>query len=75
MDILLGSGAEINHKDHHGRTCLHVAASRCYLEGVDLLIRQGADANAADNLGRTYTYHACCSERKETLHVKRTGNG
>jgi ankyrin repeat protein len=46
---LIGSGADRNARDGHGRTPLHVAGHRGHYDMARMLLKQGADANALDS--------------------------
>ena len=57
------SQKDVNARDKDGRTLLHYAANKGYLEIVRLLLEKGANINVQDNDGRTplheaMSYHA-----------------
>lgn len=54
-------GADPNTKDHHGRSALHIAASKGYTEVVEILLDQGADPNQNDILRNTPLHLAACT--------------
>lgn len=51
--FLLQRGANVNLADRSGRTPLHLAASKGYLDLILTLLDKGADVEARDGLGRT----------------------
>jgi ankyrin repeat protein len=57
--LLLNRGAQIDARDHKGRTPLHLADSRhLYPDLTQQLLDHGADINACDNEGLTPLDHA-----------------
>ena len=50
---LLGNGADANPEELDGRSPLHVAAERGFLDLVEALIRKGASVEARDEAGRS----------------------
>jgi ankyrin repeat protein len=56
---LIQKGATVNATDAAGKTALHFAAKRHWLEGCKLLIEAGAAINHASNKGKTPLYMAC----------------
>jgi len=53
MNYLIRKGADINHQDKDGVSCLHYAVARKLLEAATLLIKNKADLNLKDRIGRT----------------------
>lgn len=53
IQLLVDHGADVDVKDDKGKTPLHCAAVRAYLEGMHVLLENGADVNAVDNEGNT----------------------
>gem|GEM_PF-6610987 len=49
----LEDGADINARDHSGKTCLMIAASKGQKDIVEFLLEEGADINNGDNKGNT----------------------
>lgn len=56
--LLLQKGAEVEHRDHKGRTALALAASRGQDMTVRILLRHGANIEARDLVLRTPLMHA-----------------
>lgn len=56
--LLLQQGAEVEHRDHKGRTALALAASRGQDMTVRILLRHGANIEARDLVLRTPLMHA-----------------
>jgi len=50
--------ADVTKSDDGGRTALHWAASRGFVDVAKSLLKAGADTNAADDDGRTALHHA-----------------
>ena len=60
---LLGEKAEVDTRNHEGRTPLHEAAGRCGLTIVKRLVDAGADVRARDADGMTPLHEACAPSR------------
>jgi cytohesin len=62
---MISKGADVKFKyEKNGITALHMAASICNKELVDLLISKGADVNSKDNTGTTPLHYALgCSPK------------
>ncbi|XP_016844334.1 poly [ADP-ribose] polymerase tankyrase-2 [Nasonia vitripennis] len=52
MQMLYDRGADVNAKDHKGKTPLHVAVKHVNNHAITWLLKRGADVNARDNNGR-----------------------
>jgi ankyrin repeat protein len=61
--ILIDSGADINARNKHGLTALHVAISRGNSELVNFLIQKGARLDVRDEYERTPLHYACLNSR------------
>ena len=53
MQALLGKGAEVNARNAHGWTALHVAAAGGDPAVIALLLHHGADVHAQSHIGTT----------------------
>ena len=53
MQALLGKGAEVNARNAHGWTALHVAAAGGDPAVIALLLQHGADVHAQSHIGTT----------------------
>lgn len=53
LNVLLQYKADVHHRNVHGMTAMHAAASAGHTAIVDYLKRQGADPLARDNFGQT----------------------
>jgi ankyrin repeat protein len=53
MQALLAKGAEVNARNAHGWTALHVAAAGGDLAVITLLLQHGADVHAQSHIGTT----------------------
>ncbi len=65
----LDYGANVEARDHWGRTPLMYAVANRVFEGVQLLLTNGANVNAKDNEGRTALFYAYSSEIIELLYA------
>jgi len=54
--LLIDAGADINHRDKKGKSCVHVATG---VTTLLFLINRGADVTLADNKGETPLSRAC----------------
>lgn len=63
------SQADINVKDEHGRTLLHIAAKEGHLNGVKMLLDKGADVKAIDNDGKTPLHFAAIGSHLEVCEA------
>ncbi|CAG9824499.1 unnamed protein product [Phaedon cochleariae] len=60
VENLLKSGVSANSTDSDGRSALHVAVSRGYVDIVELLLSHGADPNKRDIIQNTPLHLAAC---------------
>jgi ankyrin repeat protein len=58
VELLLSRGANVNSKDSHGKTALHIAAEKEFPTVAEVLLANKADANAQDNSGNTPLFSA-----------------
>lgn len=58
VELLLSRGANVNSKDSHGKTALHIAVEKEFSTVAEVLLANKADANAQDNSGNTPLFSA-----------------
>ena len=58
LEVLLLTGANINAKDNHGYTPLHVAAQSASAETLETFLAAGANINAKNDFGNTPLHEA-----------------
>ena len=58
VQLLIDSGADINHQDIDGRTALMISSGKGYLPIVQLLLDSGADINLQNKYGNTALMYA-----------------
>src|ERR1035437_2457514 len=58
VELLLSRGANVNSKDSHGKTALHIAAEKEFPTVAEVLLANKADVNAQDNSGNTPLFSA-----------------
>ena len=63
MRALIGAGANVNARNRHGETPLHLAARDHLVAAAALLLADGANPNAQDNEGNTPLFHAVFESR------------
>jgi ankyrin repeat protein len=64
--LLQNKEVDVKYTDEKGRTALHYAAHRGYLDIVKILTEDGADINYEDHQGETPLYFACLQKQKQT---------
>lgn len=64
LDMLISSGADVNHKDENGRTAIFYCAD---IEGINVLLEKGADLFAKDNDLNTPLSWAIRNNRAEVI--------
>ncbi|MDD5326918.1 MAG: ankyrin repeat domain-containing protein [Phycisphaerae bacterium] len=69
VSLLLANGADVNAKNLHGQTPLHMASYHGYLDMTELLIAKGADVNAKDNSGTTPLSIAASENHKDIENI------
>lgn len=53
LRICIDAGADVNLRDEHGNTPLHIVSEGSRVEAVELLIKKGAEVNVKNNDGET----------------------
>jgi len=56
------TGRDVNYRDEHERTALHIAAKKDLLEAAKWLINEGADLEANDKWGNTPLYYTAVTD-------------
>ena len=74
MEFFLSTSIDMNARDDHGRTALHVACWNGKTEVTKLLIElstknNGIDLKARDNNGRSVLHMACCNGTTEIVKL------
>jgi len=69
LDALLAAGAEVNARDVHGRTPMHVATFASQREAIRRLAAAGADLGALENDRYDAVTIAAVADDEETLRV------
>jgi ankyrin repeat protein len=69
VKALLKDGADVNAKDHEGRTALMFAAINSHRTTVKILLDQGADVNARAKDGGTALMLAACGDAIEIVQM------
>ena len=67
--MLIEAGADVDKKDHCGRTSLHRAACKGHAPVITELIKAGADVNATDDDGYTPLHYAVQAETEDCVAV------
>lgn len=65
----LNLGASPNCSDIHGRSALHIAASKGYTDVVKLLLERGANPNVKDKLKNTPLHLAACTHNLSVISL------
>ena len=58
LRLLVQHGADVNVRDEHGQTALHIASRHNNIRVLHELVCGGADCHAVDRLGRSAIHHA-----------------
>ena len=64
---LVDQGADINSKDRHGRTSLHLACYRDLAETLVAILNAGGDINATDCDGKNALQLACIVSKRNSV--------
>jgi ankyrin repeat protein len=59
MEVLIAAGADLNARNKHDATPLHLGANQSQSDAVLLLLDKGANPDLCDGRGRTVLYKAC----------------
>jgi hypothetical protein len=69
VEILLISGADVDMKDHNGKTAVFLATCQGSLSLLELLLLYGADSTCKDNNGHEPLYYAEHMDAKTNLEI------
>lgn len=69
MEILIGLGANVNHRDRRNRTPIHLAAENNAKEACAMLINHSAHIFASDHQGNTALHLAAVRNHVETVDL------
>ena len=69
MEILIGLGADLNHRDRRNRTALHHAAENNSSKACEMLIDKGGHIFATDHQGMTALHLAAIRNHTETVDL------
>ena len=64
VQVLLDAGADVNSRDHHGRTPLHYASE---IDVAKLLLARGADPSTVDNFGKSCLANARTFKHRDVI--------
>lgn len=65
--VLARYGADFHNRYEKGRTLLHNAAAKNYLEAISELIKSGVDLDTVDLCGETAMHHAAANDHPEAI--------
>ncbi|XP_038211865.1 26S proteasome non-ATPase regulatory subunit 10-like [Zerene cesonia] len=67
--LLVGKGANVNHKTNRNQTALHYASSKGHKEVVKFLINADANVNSVDVLGATPLHRAAAQGKTDIVEI------